>query len=222
MTSDLINSKHSSSTTYIQPAWSDHCLITLRMRLPPPVSDTVEQPPTTGKGIWRAHLRLAASSEFCDKLKEVISDSVTSLPSHWSAQDKWDTIKSVTISVAKQFSCRQTSHLKSVEKLLHRKRVSLTNSVSRLPDNAASLRPQLSVIESQLASIQQYHAETLALRFDIRWREMGEISTDYLKRTIAQRQSRKKISKLIHPISREICTSTTELQEAARAFYSDL
>ncbi|KAG0755660.1 hypothetical protein G6F62_008320 [Rhizopus arrhizus] len=192
------------------------------MRLPTPASDTIEQPPITGKGIWRAHPRLAASPEFCAKLKGTISDSIASLLSHWSAQDKWDTIKSVTISVAKKFSRRQTSHLKSVEKLLHHKRASLTNSVSRFADNAANLRPQLSVIESQLASIQQYHAETLALRSGIRWREMGEISAGYLKRTIAQRQSRQKISKLIHPTTDEICTSPTELQAAARAFYSDL
>ncbi|KAG1488293.1 hypothetical protein G6F47_013838 [Rhizopus delemar] len=84
------------------------------MRLPTPASDTIEQPPITGKGIWRAHPRLAASPEFCAKLKGTISDSIASLPSHWSAQDKWDTIKSVTISVAKKFSRRQTSHLKSI------------------------------------------------------------------------------------------------------------
>lgn len=222
VTPDLINSKRSSSTTYIQPAWSDHCLVTLRMRLPTPASDTIEPSPITGKGIWRAHPRLAASPEFCAKLKSTISDSIASLPLHWSAQDKWDTIKSVSISVAKKLSRRQTSHLKSVEKLLHHKRASLTNSVSRFPDNAANLHPQLSVIESQLASIQQYHAETLALRSGIRWREMGEISAGYLKRTIAQRQSRQKISKLIHPTTGEICTSPTDLQAAARAFYSDL
>ncbi|KAG0935436.1 hypothetical protein G6F32_010402 [Rhizopus arrhizus] len=47
VTPDLINSKHSSCMTYIQHAWSDHCLVTLHMRLPTPVSDTVEQPPAT-------------------------------------------------------------------------------------------------------------------------------------------------------------------------------
>lgn len=76
MTPDLINSKHSSCMTYIQHAWSDHCLVTLHMRLPTPVSDTVEQPPATSKDIRRAHPRLVASPEFCDKLKGIMSDSV--------------------------------------------------------------------------------------------------------------------------------------------------
>jgi hypothetical protein len=47
--------------------------------------------------------------------------------------------------------------------------------------------PQLSIVESQLASIQQYHTETLALRAGIRWRKQGELSAGYLKRTAAQR-----------------------------------
>jgi hypothetical protein len=78
MTSDLINSKHSLSTAYIQPAKSDYCLVTLRMRLPTPVSDTIKQPPNTCKDILRAHPHLATSFEFCDKLKDTISDSVDS------------------------------------------------------------------------------------------------------------------------------------------------
>ncbi|KAI7898054.1 uncharacterized protein BX663DRAFT_556243, partial [Cokeromyces recurvatus] len=60
--------------------------------------------------------------------------------------------------------------------------------------------PQLQIVEQQLASIQKYHAETLALRSGIRWRELGELSPGYLKRTVASRTARQLIPPLIHPV----------------------
>lgn len=219
---DLIDCKVSSSTTFVQPAWTDHTLVSLRLHLSSPVSTSSAPSPRVGKGIWRAHPRLALSKDFREQLSIGISSALASFPSTMSAQDKWDSLKIITTSLAKKFSRKQSSHLKSVEKILQGKRNSINQSIRRYPSNAPSLTPQLFVIESQLSSIQQYHAETLALRSGLRWREMGEISAGYLKRTIAHRQSRQLITTLSHPFTNTTCSSTTEMQNAAIAFYADL
>ncbi|KAG0732934.1 hypothetical protein G6F57_015548 [Rhizopus arrhizus] len=54
------------------------------------------------------------------------------------------------------------------------------------PQDAPQLLPQLNIVEHQLASLQQYRVDTLALRAGIRWRECGELSAGYLKQTVKQ------------------------------------
>lgn len=90
------------------------------------------------------------------------------------------------------------------------------------PSSRPVLQPQLSVVEEQLSSLQQYHVETLALRSGIRWKEKGETSAGFLKRTVSSRASRKLIPPLLHPSTQTICSSKDEMLDAAATYYSAL
>ncbi|KAG1612140.1 hypothetical protein G6F45_013003 [Rhizopus arrhizus] len=94
--------------------------------------------------------------------------------------------------------------------------------MSQNPDCTNVVQPQLSIVESQLAEIQQYHVDNLALRAGIRWRELGELSPGYLKRTVATRSSRHLIPPLRHPINHTISSTRDEMLDAAAIFYSQL
>ncbi|KAG1536291.1 hypothetical protein G6F49_013012 [Rhizopus delemar] len=108
------------------------------------------------------------------------------------------------------------------ESLLHRKRSGIVNRLAANASLLPSLTPQLSIVESQLASIQQYHTETLALRAGIRWREQGELSAGYLKRTAAQRQTHQIMKQLLHPVTSTLCSTTEEMIHASVSFYGNL
>ncbi|KAG1135573.1 hypothetical protein G6F37_012416 [Rhizopus arrhizus] len=131
-------------------------------------------------------------------------------------------VKSSVAQSAKSFSRRSALDLTKAKSLLHRKRADITKSLATNPDLASTLSPQLSIVENQLASLQQYHVETLALRAGIRWREQGEVSAGYLKRTVAQLQTRQTMKQLVHPVTSAICSTSDELLDAAVGFYSNL
>ncbi|KAG1460822.1 hypothetical protein G6F56_005860 [Rhizopus delemar] len=82
--------------------------------------------------------------------------------------------------------------------------------------------PQLRVIKHQLSSLQQYRADTLALRASSRWREKGETSAGYLKCTIQQKARRKNIPCLRHPVTAVICHSKDGMLQATSLFYTSL
>lgn len=166
--------------------------------------------------------RLASSKVFYTKLATEITRRIASFPTSTSAQDKWDAIKDTTIAVARKFSRHQPNQLSSAERILQGKRHSLNGSIRNYPDNAAQLLPQLSVIEAQLAILQQYQVETLALRSGIRWRELGEISAGYLKRTVAQRQSHQMITTLTHHVTNVMCDNPATMLDAVHSLYSEL
>ncbi|KAG1060303.1 hypothetical protein G6F41_012948 [Rhizopus arrhizus] len=207
----------SSNVSFIQPSWSDHFLVTSHFALRAPAHSTV-----LGKGQWRAHPRLASSETFRNLVSSTIANTMVSFDISLTPQEKWDMVKSAITQVAKSFSRRSAFNLTKAESLLHLKRARITKRLASNPELLSSLTPQLSVVESQLASLQQYHAETLALRAGIRWREQGEISAGYLKRTVSQRQTRQIMKQLVHPTTGALCCTSNEMLDAAVQFYSNL
>lgn len=63
---DLVRSCLIPTAIFIQPVWSDHMLLSLSLNLDPPLvtEDNPTTSPKPGKGIWRAHPRLASSRPF--------------------------------------------------------------------------------------------------------------------------------------------------------------
>ncbi|KAG0846778.1 hypothetical protein G6F29_013191 [Rhizopus arrhizus] len=214
---DLYECKVSSTVTFIQPSWSDHFLVTTNFTFPAPAHSAA-----IGKGLWRAHPRLTSSDSFRDLVHQTINKTMQSIDLLLSPQEKRDLVKSSVAQAAKSFSRRSALDLTKAKSLLHRKQAGITKSIATNPDLASTLSPQLSIVENQLASLQQYHVETVALRAGIRWREQGEISAGYLKRTVAQRQTRQTMKQLVHPVISAICSTSDELLDAAVGFYSNL
>ncbi|KAI8638251.1 hypothetical protein BD408DRAFT_436266 [Parasitella parasitica] len=89
-----------------------------------------------------------------------------------SCSEIWEQQLKLTLAhVAKSFSRRQTYTLSRAEDLLHKKRSGLTQKLNADLSLHPVLDPQLKIVEAQLASLQLYHVDTLALRSDIGWRE---------------------------------------------------
>ncbi|CEP20204.1 hypothetical protein [Parasitella parasitica] len=190
------------NTSYIQPVWSEHFQISSQLRL---------------------H-RLFLLPLFKQQLYKALSKRVTTFDTSLSAAQKWEQLKLITAArTAKSFSRRLAYILSRAEDLLlHKKRTGLSQKLSIDPALRPVLDPQLKVVEDQLATLQKYHVETLALRSGIRWRERGAIPAGYLKRSVASRVSKKLIPPLIHPTSQSRCTTKEDMLDAAATFYTDL
>ncbi|KAG1029834.1 hypothetical protein G6F25_012277 [Rhizopus arrhizus] len=65
-------------------------------------------------------------------------------------------------------------------------------------------------------------AKTQILKASKHWREHGETSAGYLKRSIETRTSQRYIPSLQHPSDSHLCASPGELQDAAKTFYQHL
>ncbi|KAG0780446.1 hypothetical protein G6F21_012130 [Rhizopus arrhizus] len=194
----------SSNVSFIQPSWSDYFLVTSYFALRAPVHPTV-----LGKGQWRAHPRLASSETFRNSVSSTIANTMVSFDISLTPQEKWGMVKSAITQVAKSFSRRSAFNLTKAESLLHRKRARITKRLASNPELLSSLTPQLSIVET--------------LRAGIRWREQGEISTGYLKRTVSQRQTRQIMKQLVHPTTTgALCSTSNEMLDAAVQFYSNL
>ncbi|CEP20019.1 hypothetical protein [Parasitella parasitica] len=124
-----------------------------------------------------------------------ISDTPTrcihSLDGTLLAAQKWELLKQKTATVAKSFSKRPRSP--SLETLWHTKQIGFGSFFTPYLANTAI------AVEEQLAALQQNNVKNLALRSGIRWREKGETSADFPKRTVSSRASRKLILPLIPP-----------------------
>ena len=109
-TMDMFDCRVASDVTYIQPSWSDHFLVTSHFALRPPTHATI-----LGKGVWRAHPRLASSESFQALVAHTIFTTVSAFDPHMSPQDKWDKIKTSVAHSAKSFSCRSAFTLTKAE-----------------------------------------------------------------------------------------------------------
>jgi len=144
------------------------------------------------------------------------------MDSQLTPAEQWEILKSITATTAKSFSRHAVPSLARAEDLLHKKRSGITKKLAADPSLLSVLSPQLGIVERQLSELQQYHMETLSLRSGLRWREEGEISPGYLKRSIAVRSAKKLIPPLIHPSTDLPCRSKDEMLDAASFFYKEL
>ena len=113
---------------------------------------------------------------------------------------------------------RTASWRANVLRRLQRKR----NKILREYKISSFLHPNLPNIEKQISVFQQQIAANAILRAGRHWREHGEKSAGYLKRTISSRSARRLIPELQHPLTSASCTTPTALQDAVVLFYSQL
>ncbi|OBZ81572.1 hypothetical protein A0J61_10379 [Choanephora cucurbitarum] len=181
VSNDLHPNRMHGSVSYMNPTWTDHFLVKAHLQLlPSSVSNSLTQ---TGKGLWRAHPSLAKDPAFCERLASALSQTVSSFPEWYYPALQWESLKTTTRAVAQSYSRQKAFSLKKAEQTLQVKRRIVLKLIDRYPERAKDVSPHLHVIEGKLQQLQQYHTETLALRAGIRWRELGETSAGYLKRT---------------------------------------
>ncbi|CEG67396.1 hypothetical protein RMATCC62417_03833 [Rhizopus microsporus] len=69
------------------------------------------------------------------------------------------------------------------------------------------LHDRLGAVETQTASLQQEIVDNAALKAGKHWREIGELSAGFLKRTASTRLSQTYNAELRHPEMNEVCTT---------------
>ncbi|KAG1471676.1 hypothetical protein G6F56_001984 [Rhizopus delemar] len=195
----------------------DHCLLQTKFKLP--IKDTT---PQIGSGLWRAHPSLASDESFCAMLKSNIESLFANFTSELTPQRKWEYVKELTKDTAVRYFRHKAFNLQQGEKILQKKRSGFKTQLLSAHFSPSDTLPQLRVIEHQLSSLQQYRANTLALRASFLWREKGENSAGYLKRTIQQKARLKNISCLRHPVTTVMCHSKDCMLQAASSFYTSL
>lgn len=216
----LFQHLHSSDISFIDSSWTDHALLQARF-----VFSTDRQ----GPGLWRANPTLSTNNYFIDQLFSALDEFFSNLEitaaldtaasiAPASSQDNWDELKALVQVIARRISRDKSSALERQCKRLQRKR----NRICRQYSNPRLRAPLLLTVEEQIGILQRETATNLRLRAGKHWREQGEVSAGYLKRTIATRSVKKTITGLLHPLTNTLCTDPLSMQSAASSFYEVL
>ncbi|KAG1036563.1 hypothetical protein G6F43_013025 [Rhizopus delemar] len=211
-----------SRIEFINPSWTDHALLSVQFKFGSNLH---------GKGLWRANPYLAANPQFISTLYRSLDwfcSSRLSIPfemennfspfSVETPQLLWDAVKIEVKRVARSFGRKQASWRQLHLSRLQTKRERILSS--QLPTN--TLHTKLTKTEQLIGNLQTDIAKNQILKAHKHWRENGETSAGYLKRSIVTRSSQRYIPSLQHPIDGRLCTSPEDLQEAAREFYQKL
>ncbi|KAL9558681.1 hypothetical protein PS6_001149 [Mucor atramentarius] len=194
---------HSPDIVFLSSDWTDHALLRSRF---------VFSSDRQGPGVWRANPSLVTNPYFTDTLYTELDklfndlsltndiDMAASLPTS-SPQDNWDSLKSLVKRIA-----------------FRRKR----NRILRTHSNPSTREFLLQPVERQIGANQVETTQNQRLRASQRWREQGETSAGYLKRTINARAIKRSIDGLIDPTTNLICTSPYSMPSAAFGFYEQL
>ena len=220
LSNDIAPLRSNGRVTYINPSWTDHFLLTSTVQLMS--ASSIDTTKSTGKGHWRAHPKLAMDPKFCHKLHAALMVTTSALSPSSSPQERWEEFKATATQVAQAHSRKKAFCLKRAERLLHLRRNKIQKQLLLRPDLITHYQPLQQVVDQQLRSLQEYQVDTLALRAGIRWRDFGELSAGYLKRTVSQRSSKHLIPPLIHRTTREISTTKEDMLDAASSFYQHL
>ncbi|KAG0163080.1 hypothetical protein DFQ29_003426, partial [Apophysomyces sp. BC1021] len=136
----------SPDITFVNSNWTDHALLSLNIQL---------GAGSTGRGLWRAHPALAASSEFQAHISSTLQSLLGRLQDNLlfpTVQDKWEEIKASVKSSIQQY-CRSLAQKRQTEeRKLQRQRNKILqlwrHSTSSAPD------PQLNIVEQRLNQLQ--------------------------------------------------------------------
>ncbi|KAG1391516.1 hypothetical protein G6F60_012531 [Rhizopus arrhizus] len=146
---------------------------------------------------WTDHALLSISLKMC---------SSTQGPGLWLQQ------------TAKSFGRRHVQWRAQQLRLLQRKR----NRILREQRNHGMLPLLLEIIERQIGALQQEITANNILRAGRHWRENGETSAGYLKKTISTRASSRYIPSLLATPESEATSNLSEMQNIAKEFYKNL
>jgi len=201
-----------ASSEFISSQWTDHALLLAHFQF-----ECSDQ----GSGLWRANPSLSSNSYFTAALTTALDnfhqfDSTTLSLS--TVQEQWDKVKTIVRNVAQTVGRRKAEWQKRVLKRLQRKR----NKILRCYKSTGVLNPRLHVIENFIGMIQKEISENMALRAGKHWREKGETSAGYLKRTIETRNVKRNMPPLLHPTTQTLCVTPNDMQNAVTSFYSSL
>lgn len=193
-TPSLHSSVCSPYIDFINDQWTDHALLTVSLKL---ISDS------NGPGLWRMNPNFLQNKRFVDALSRMLEEYASSLPLDITEPHLlWERLKHKIKQLARSFGRRHASWRTQQLRRLQSKR----NRILRIFKQNGALNPLLEVVERQIGSLQSEIVRNNILRAGKHWREHGETSAGYLKRTIATRATSRYIPSLKDTPESE-CTS---------------
>ncbi|CEP07402.1 hypothetical protein, partial, partial [Parasitella parasitica] len=193
---------------FMCPQWTDHAILNTTFQF-----TSTQQ----GNGLWRANPRLAKNEYFATKTHQSLHQFFLTLSD--SPQTHWDDLKAVVKTIARRIGRRHRAWRSRQLKRLQRKRNQL---FKRYQYHPSLLREHLPVIEKLIEDLQHKISVNQTIRAGKLWREQGETSAGYLKRTIAHRQVQRNMIALQHPDNHVLCETPTSMQDASVCFYRHL
>ena len=210
------NSHHyvtSISQHYLSPEWTDHELLGFSFQY----QDSTGR----GPGIWKANPFLARSKDFRKALAEfLIANEVhfAAIKAFSSPQQQWDWIKAEVKLFIKSFQKEDLNWRKrQLQRLLSKR-----NKMLRHHKTRGLIFQGLDTINQQIQTLQHSIAEIEILKAGKFWREHGEKSAGFLKRTAIARENKRSITELRDPITEELCHDQASISTIATDFYSTL
>jgi endonuclease/exonuclease/phosphatase family metal-dependent hydrolase len=201
-----------STIEHIQPCWSDHALLAVKLTL----GDF-----RLGPGLWRGNPAYAKNTTFRQLLEKKLLGVMDRMSPDLSPQLQWEAVKQSTKQVIKSFGIKHVSWRKLTLRKLEKKR----NRLLRSKPPVAVLQQLLPKIDNMIHLLQQELVDVAALKAGVTWREKGERSAKYLKNIHKQRTTQQYMATLQPPStsSTDLPTSDPEkMQSYAHQFYQNL
>jgi hypothetical protein len=206
----LYSQVQSSSVEFINNEWTNHALLSVCFKF------TCSR---QGPGLWRLNPNFLKSKKFLERLSYTVETFIRSIDFDTAnPQVVWDKLKLSIKQLAKTFGRRQAHWRQAQLGRLQKKR----NRVLRQYKASGVLNHLLPSIELQIGSLQQTIAANNILRAGRHWRENGEISAGFLKRTIASRATSRYIPYLKDADQESPSSDPLTMQSTARSFYQQL
>lgn len=203
----------SISQQYLSPEWTNHDLLGLSFQY----LDTNGR----GPGTWKANPFLACNKAFRKALAKFLKDreeQLSAIKSFSTSQQQWDWIKAEVKLFIKQY---QQEDLNWRKKQLHRL-LSKRNKMMRQTKTRGLVFQGLGTVNKLIQSLQHSIAEIEILKAGKFWREHGEKSAGFLKRSVVSRKNRRTIVELRDPITEELCQDHQSISNIATDFYTSL
>ncbi|KAG1045508.1 hypothetical protein G6F43_011259 [Rhizopus delemar] len=193
----------------LNASWADRSLLSATCCLGPSPS---------GSGLWRGNPLLARKLAYQHYLRQHLDHILLNIHSGWTAQKKWDSVKRQVKKVTCTFAIDYSNWRRKMTRQLESDRSRFLRSK---PPMDARLQ-HLTILDQQIASLQQELSENLALKAILRWKEAGETSVKYLKNLYRQRTVEQYITTLRPNDSTDPVECIDRMLPIAQQFYQPL
>jgi len=205
--------------TYLARAWTDHTLLSCEIRL-----GALQ----TGPGVWRMNTTLLDNEDIKDAMSEKIIVSLRDLAEH-TPIEQWDQLKIMLQEDLQKASRQQAKDKKDLIHGLQRDRQHFLQRINWLKGAPVPSQERIAVLEAQwentehrLDTLMEKTMTGLALRTQLRWREMGERCTKYFFRVLKARAIKRTITQLRVPNTNAEVSDPADLCRVGRTFYNNL
>ncbi|KAL7320148.1 hypothetical protein PS15m_000066 [Mucor circinelloides] len=199
----------SISQHYLSPEWTDHEFLGFSFKF--------HDSNGRGPGSWKANPYLARNRQFRQALAEFLianEEQFTLIKSFFTPQQQWDWGKAEDKIIVKPF---QLEDLNWRKQQLHHL-LSKRNKMMRQQKNRGLVFQGLEYVNTQITLLQHSLAEIVILKAGKFWRENGEKSAGYLKRTAMTRENKRSITELRDPDTGELCREQHGISDIATTF----